>query len=601
MAVLRIQGFSGRIPATGDRALPDNFAVDAMNTWLYGQELRGMRPPTDVIAIGSGTREVLRVPKRTIGGDPAFPTVIPPPSYLGDSVWLQFQDPNTDILKGQLIEDQFERYYFCSPTVGPMFNTYARLVAGQTPFKLGVVAPTPGTADAPVVGTVTGGAAPVVTRAYVYTWANEFGEESAPSWPDTGSGNANGTWPITNIKAPPTLGADYPAYTKKFLYRTITGASGQTTYYRVTEIPLATTTYSDDGATMTDAILAGNLMLASTSWAMPPEDLQGWIAMPNGFLIGFDKPDPVTKAGGNNIYMSEAYHWHAWPAEYKQATETPVVGLGVIGTTCVVCTEGYPTAIIGSTPATCSFTKSTTGEPCLSRGSIVSTPTGVIYASQNGLISVGSEGIVNVTQQMITKDDWRTQYTPDRLRAVRYLNGYLALQDIPGASNNRGFFVDPSALKVALTEFTNFDDVLNFNNDFWSGEVFAIKSGQIMLWDPDGSDDLMPVRWLSKEFQYSFQENFGAYAIYWDQKRFDDAAAAGGNLYDPDLIPSDEEVRFKAYANRQVVYDQKVPLNGRGVRLPSGFKSDIWQFEIRARAPVYSLHVASTMKELKGV
>ena len=41
---------------------------------------------------------------------------------------------------------------------------------------------------------------------------------------------------------------------------------------------------------------------------MPPATLKGFIAMPNGFLIGFD---------GNNIYMSEAYHFHAWPAEYK--------------------------------------------------------------------------------------------------------------------------------------------------------------------------------------------------------------------------------------------------------------------------------------------
>ena len=102
--------------------------------------------------------------------------------------------------------------------------------------------------------------------------------------------------------------------------------------------------------------------------------------MPNGFLIGFD---------GNNIYMSEAYHFHAWPAEYKQATETPIVGLGVLGQTCVVCTQGYPATVTGTKPATCSFTKATTGEPCLSRGSIVSTPQGVIYASQNGLILVG--------------------------------------------------------------------------------------------------------------------------------------------------------------------------------------------------------------------
>ena len=66
-------------------------------------------------------------------------------------------------------------------------------------------------------------------------------------------------------------------------------------------------------------------------------------------------------------------------------------------------------------------------------------------------------------------------------------------------------------------------------------------------------------------------------------------------------MPTTEKVRFKVFADRTLVYDQVVPRNGRPVRLPSGFKADIWQFEIRARAPVYSLHVASTVKELRNV
>ena len=265
------------------------------------------------------------------------------------------------------------------------------------------------------------------------------------------------------------------------------------------------------------------------------------------------------------------------------------------GTTCVVCTEGYPTTITGTTPAACSFTKATTGEPCLSRGSIVSTPQGVIYASQNGLVLVGPSGIQNLTKQIITKDDWRSQYSPQYLRAVRYQEGYLALQDIPGVSN-KGFFLDPTELKVALTEFTDFADILNFNVDFWSGEVFVIKAGQIMLWDPDGTNALMPVRWLSKEYQYPFKENFGAYAIYWDDARLPSPPVSWG----AGIMPTNEKVRFRVWAGRTVVYDREVPTNGGAIRLPSGFKSDIWQFEIKARAPVYSMHVASTIKELKG-
>jgi hypothetical protein len=591
MATLRVQEFSGVVPVQGDRALPDNFATSAFNTWLYGSELRGIRPPVDIIAINVGTRRVFRIPKRTPGGDPAFPGVVPPPSYLGDSVWLQFTDPFTDILKGQLVEDSYERYYFCSPTTGPMFNTYARLLAGQTAYKLGVPGPSNAydgsgnNPNKPTITSITGGAAPVVTRSYVYTWVNEFGEESSPSLPVVGSGNTTAIWNIGNIVVPPAPAANQPAWKEKRLYRTVTGASGQTTFYFVNTVATATTTYADDGSKSTDAVIVNNLTLESTSWAPPPADLQGWIAMPNGFLIGFK---------GNNVYMSEAYRWHAWPAEYKQATETPIVGLGILGQTCVVCTQGYPATITGVKPATCSFTKATTGEPCLSRGSIVSTPDGVVYASQNGLMLVGPSGIQNVTKDLITKDEWVRSYAPQFLRAVRYQEGYLASRMPPVPEPRSGFFLDPTALKVALTELSEFADVKALNNDFWSGEVFIILEGMVQRWDPP-TDDLMPVIWKSKEFQYQFEENFGAYAIYWDDARY------SNNSYGTGVLPSNEHVRFRAYANRQVVYDQVVPRNGRPVRLPSGFKSDIWQFEIRARAPVYSLHVASSVKELRNV
>jgi hypothetical protein len=590
MAVLRIQGFSGVVPVTGDRALPDNFAAQAMNTWLYGQELRGIRPPIDLIACQPTTRRVLRIPKRTVGGDPTYPTMVPPPSYLGDSVWVQFTDIDTDILKGQLVEDSFERYYFCSPSSGPQFNTYARLRDGLPMYKLGVPGPSNdydgsgSNPNKPTIVSITGGAAPVVTRAYVYTWVNEFGEESSPSLPVLGSGNANGIWTIGNIVDPVAV-TGYPNYTKKYLYRTISGTSGATTFFRVNTVPLGTLTYADNSATLSDAVIANNLILESTSWAVPPATLKGWIAMPNGFLIGFD---------GNNVYMSEAYHWHAWPAEYKQATETPIVGLGILGQTCVVCTQGYPTTITGIKPATCSFTKATTGEPCLARGSIVATPDGVIYSSQNGLILVGPSGINNVTEKFITKDEWIRYYAPQYLRAVRYQNGYLALRMPPSPTPRSAFYLDPTDLKVALTELSDFANIVAINVDFWSGEVFPLKAGMIQRWDPP-TDDLMPVQWLSKEFQYQYQENFAAYSIYWDETRY------SSNPYGTPVLPVAERVHFKVYADRRLVYDQMVPKNGRGVRLGSGFKADIWQFEIRARAPVYSLHVASTMKELKGV
>jgi hypothetical protein len=224
----------------------------------------------------------------------------------------------------------------------------------------------------------------------------------------------------------------------------------------------------------------------------------------------------------------------------------------------------------------------------------VSTPSGVLYASHNGLIMIGSGGIQNVTAQIITKDEWTRDFSPNLIRAVRYQNGYLAMEE--GTSAHDGFFLDPTELRVALTDLSDFDDILNLNVDFWSGEVFLIKESMVQRWDPP-TTNFMPTRWKSKEFQFQYPENFGCYAIHWDDRRYTNPN------YGIDVCPMGEKVRLKIYVNGESVpvYNQVVPRNGRPVRLPSGFKSDIWQFEIQARAPIYSLHVASTVKELRNV
>lgn len=73
-------------------------------------------------------------------------------SITGPSVWLEFADPDTDVMRSPVVDDSFDRYYFASPSVAPEYNTRDRIEAGQSPWLLGVPAPgcTPGV-------TVTGG------------------------------------------------------------------------------------------------------------------------------------------------------------------------------------------------------------------------------------------------------------------------------------------------------------------------------------------------------------------------------------------------------------------------------------------------------------
>ena len=59
----------------------------------------------------------------------------------GPSQFLEFLDPDTDVVKSQVVADQFERYYFASPSVQPQYNTRARINAGKPNWTLGINPP----------------------------------------------------------------------------------------------------------------------------------------------------------------------------------------------------------------------------------------------------------------------------------------------------------------------------------------------------------------------------------------------------------------------------------------------------------------------------
>lgn len=576
--VINMVTFGGEIPTSGDRSLPDGYAVESCNTYLYSGELRGVRPPLNLADINSITKKVFRIPKGTVGGDPANPSLIPPPSYLGDSLYMQFTDPDTDIVRAPVINDSFKRWYFCSPSTGPMYNTTARMAIGDPPYLLGVNAP----ATAPTL-TVSGGSFPTnVSRVYLVTWQTIYGEESAPSLTVTAAGKPDGTWHLTAIPQPSSGDTLNRAPISKInVYRTITGASGVATYFRVVQLDNGTTSYDD---ALDDTIVANGLDLESINFNMPPLTLKGIMAMPNGYLVGWDDA---------NLYFSEPYRPHAWPVEYIETVEYPIVGLGVFGTTGVACTEGYPVTFTGVAPISVAFTKTQINEPCLSRGSIVSNIEGVYYASQNGLMAVTPAGLVNVTADLIVRGKWIVDFAPQYIRAVRYHSGYLALKAMPSGVNE-GFFLDPSSLKVAVTKFIEMTATVNLHADVWSGEIFMIDNSKVKQWDPS-TNDLWPVKWRSKEYQLPRILNFGCYEITWDEDRY------ANNSIDTAMVAATTRVQFRVWADRRLIYDQVVPVNRNGLpcRLPSGFKSNVWQFEVRARAPIYSISVARSEKELR--
>jgi len=70
------------------------------------------------------------------GSNPNFNNII-----TGPATWLEFPDPDTNVVRSQVVNDSWDRYYFASPSQTPQYNTRARIVAGMPPWQLGVPAP----------------------------------------------------------------------------------------------------------------------------------------------------------------------------------------------------------------------------------------------------------------------------------------------------------------------------------------------------------------------------------------------------------------------------------------------------------------------------
>lgn len=343
------------------------------------------------------------------------------------------------------------------------------------------------------------------SRVYVYTYVSTFGslqEESAPSPASTiltvygGAAVTVGTFataPTTNYNI-----------TSRRIYRSVTGATTDN-YEFVAEIPLATTSYSD---TKTSAQLGS--VLPTVGWTTPPDDLKGLVALPSGALAGFS---------GNTVYFSQPFYPHAWPISYAINIPFKVVGLGVYGSSVVVMTERYPHIINGGIPGAMSVERVPMLEPCVSKKSIVSNADGILYASPNGLVSIGYSNRSVVTNNLFRRDEWQ-KYTPTFIQAASYDGKYVALY---ATSSTSSFVLSPDDTP-ALSKISVQADAVHV--DSVTGELYYCATADSKIYQAD-ADDLNPLTytWKSKRFQLPQPTTFSALRVDADYSQASTATA----------------------------------------------------------------------------
>ncbi len=607
MTALKLEGFMGLIPRVSDRLLPAMSATIARNTKLLNGELRAFRTPrqTEEFDEEYTVRRAYRLEYDDYG--------------TTEDAWLTFDSRDVDVIRSPLINDVYDRYYIAGEGA-PKYTTLNRILAGLPPLLLGL--PAPATAPA-----VTPPAGSTFTRAYVYTFVTTYGEESPPSPPTLATGNS-GVWALSGLETTLPDASERAVLTKN-IYRTVPGQTG-TLFYYVGSVSLGTTTFNDSSTD--DQAALGNV-LESTTWIEPPDDLEGFVAMPNGYLVGWV---------GRRLLFSEPYRPHAWPAEYELSTEFEIVSLAVWGSTLVIGTKSKPYVGQGVSPAAFTLQKLDAIEPCLSRRGMVATIAGVYYPSINGLVFVNAQGANIVTQDLLTKEEW-SQYNPADIYATQ-----LGLQYIAFNSPTFGFIFNPTEPASRLIELDTFDDVEGIETDPYTGSVYLLQNNNAYEWDPEGAVPLF-FRWRSKKFHFPRPLNFGAYIMSFDGSEIDvgddvsetygpyntarfaagplatlGGSVLGGGSQSPGLVPGwvlgemrmplggsplipinllsteTASARLIVYADGEEVYDHVVP-HQRLNRLPAGFKASVWQFEIVGNAPIYSLQVAENGRELAKV
>ena len=583
MATIQITPFNGMIPLRAANVLPDTNADYCLDACLYSGNLIGFRTASPVYTLlSSTTLSVYRIPG---AGNPS--------AQIVGSTWLEFPDPFMSVIRSPIAEDSFKRYYFFPSTSyvgtnpGPQYTTLDRLHAGLAPYTLGIPAPE----TAPGVSYSGGTEATQEVRTYLYTWQSAYGEEGPPGPNTILQGTVDGTWSITLT---PPLPADLANrnLTVINLYRIVTDTSGSALFYRITQLDISATSYTD---TVLDAAATSGLNLESSYYTAPPQDLQGVVTMANGILAGWSNK--------REVWFSAAFLPHAWPAPYALTTDADIIAMAAVGTSLIVLTASQPWVFTGATPDTVTGGRIAAREPCISRGSVAWAGEGIYYASPNGLIMANTMGTQNASQSIITKEQWNAA-NPINFMASKYSVAYAAF--VRGASGAQaGLLIDHINPMAPFTWLSSNGIVNNVYNDEYSGGTFVVTPTSVYEWHPSTVTSAIPYTWRSKKFRFPFPQQFVAGKIQFSVPAWLGISAPTETTRNTSqwqtFNPATQYLLLKVYVDGQLVYVRELIESGELLMLPSGFKATYWQFELSGQVEVTSMEFGTSTKELQRV
>lgn len=517
MGVLSLGNFTGIYPRQSKNYLADNAAQIARNVKLFSGEIRPwMKPLKEYTPIQEGVVSIFKMQ-----------------GPGGRVQWCEWTT-DTDVVRGPVADAEDFRIYYSENGVCKKTNWDLCTDGENTEpcprnwLYMGVPAPQGKLtleAERTMIDNDEGDgqiydADNTENRVYVYTYVSTFGavkEESAPSDPTEVVCDIEGKpVKVSGFVNPPT---EHYNITGIRLYRVVTGSS-TATYMLVDEFELVDHQFPASGTslmevTWSNSTYEDNINVAdlgkeldTLNYTEPPKGLRGLVSMPNGFLAGFTY---------NQVWFSEPYLPYAWPADYMLTVDSQIVGLGVYGSTLVVCTEAQPYTISGTHPSAMAQEKQPMNQPCVAKSSIAYDQYGVLYASPHGIVALAGGQMDVFTRSLITRDEWQT-YSPSLMVATMYNNMYMASYH---TGDDRGILVISRGDTPAMVVLDFAPTAMHIEHG--TGTFYCLDAVDHSIYQMD-ADQINPMtyEWKSKQFQYNQRQTFTCAKVVAD---YDDPTA----------------------------------------------------------------------------
>jgi hypothetical protein len=553
MVAINVKAFRGAVPRIGSRLLQPNQAAIADNCKLTSGNLEPLNGLLTVHTSQLADIQTAYLWRAIINSRP-------------QDNWLVWNS-DVDIVKSLIANDPLQRFYFSSDAFEPRMSTYP-LAINSLPYPtawyaLGVAPPS----TAPTVA-VSGGSGTLESRAYVYTYVTQFGEESPPSPPSTVTdGYPDGTWDLTNLQAAPPNTGTVTAATdigneqvrvtlnttfglSQFDTITFASAGGMTDLngtFRIQSLgPTANTlvvnldtaqTYTSGGSwakaaphntsgmvkriyrtvgTSGDFLFVAEIPVANTTYtdAVVAADLgeilptADSLLPPKNLIALTSLPNGcLVGIAGNEICFSDPYLPYSWPLRNRYTISGVGVDLVAAGNSVIVLTDTFPILFTGSDPEAMSPAVMQTYAPCATKRGVVDVGGGAMYPSYDGLWIAAPGRVEKLTAKLYREKEWAQLY-PETFVSGFADGQYYARYRDDGMSYI--WVYDTAENDSVLRVEQDASHLLRNDTD---GELYVALGDKVYRWDSNTSQRYTS-DWVSSEIQLPMPMNFSVAQVH---------------------------------------------------------------------------------------